>query len=395
VRLAVVSKFSPSVEGITEYARHVVRGLSARPETDQITVIANRTAADPASRRSDVEVRRVWSAGEVGLVMRILREVGRLKPDAVWYNVGLSMFGETIFSPSGFALPLITHRLGIRSIVTLHERRLDQLAELGVPDGLVRRAVLRASVRLLLLSDVVCVTTDQHRRELEQHRSPGHAQIVHLPLCGYDSPVLEPAGDPTTILMLTSHAPHKNLPTLIVAFRQLRRRLPAARLLVAGVDHPRFVGYLQSVKERYGAEPGIEWIGPVPEDSLRPLLRRATVVVVPYRVATGSSATVHQAASAGRPVIVSNLPEFRSMAEEEDLWLEFCRRGDPEHLTDALEALLTDPARRGAIARHNLESARKNSLAATTDRYVGLLQGPTASRSRTTVSGWPSGALSR
>jgi glycosyltransferase involved in cell wall biosynthesis len=395
LRLAVVSKYAPTVEGITEYGRHVVQALATRSDVEQITVIANQAGAVPREQRSRVHVRRVWRVGDASLGISILREIVMLKPDAIWYNIGLAMFGETAWAASGFLLPALTRRLGYRSVVTLHEHRLDQLAELGVPDGIVRRTGLRAAVGLLLLSDVVCVTTRQHRRDLERFRLPGQARIVHVPLCGYDEPGLEPGQEPTTALMLTSHAPHKGLPTLVEAFRQVRLRLPAARLVVAGIDHPRFPGYLQNVRRQYRSEPGIEWMGPVAADHLRATLSRATVTVAPYEVATGSSATIHQAVSVGRPVVATDLPELRSMAEEEDLWIEFFPRGSSQRLADRLISLLSDPRRCQAIARHNLASAQRNSLASTVEQYARLLQGRADARSPIVVSGWPSGALSR
>src|SRR5581483_11413017 len=164
---------------------------------------------DPGEPRSRVQVRRVWRVGNASLGIDILREIVALKPDAIWYNVGLAMFGGTAWAASGFLLPALTRRLGFRSVVTLHEHRIDQLAELGVPDGALRRAGLRTAVRLLLLSDVVCVTTRRHRQSLEGFRLPGRARVAYVPLCGYDEPSLEQGQEPATVLMLTSHAPHK------------------------------------------------------------------------------------------------------------------------------------------------------------------------------------------
>lgn len=376
MRLGVVSKYPPGMEGIAEYARHVVSSLASRPEVERITVIANREAGSSRRGVAEVDVRRVWRAGEPGLPFRILRELRTVKPDAVWYNVGLTMFGDSAFSLSGFALPAITRRLGISSIVTLHEQRVDKIADLGLPDGPWQRAGLRAAVQLLLQSDVVCVTTSNHRRALQGRRHlPGRARLVHLPLCGYAEPTIEPFPPRPTALMLTSHAPHKNLPLLLDAFRQVRRRIPSARLVVAGIDHPRYPGYLAATRRQHDDEPGVEWRGPIEACELRAAFSGATVTVVPYRATTGSSATVHQAINVGRPVVAADLPELRSMAAEEDLWIEFFRPNNPVQLAGVLEALLADPERCAAIARHNLRSAQQNSLAATTERYLQLFQG--------------------
>lgn len=396
MKLGVVSKYPPSIEGVTEYARHIVNSLASRPEVGRVTVIANRGVSDSGDTNPSIDVRRVWQAGEPGLLFRILREIRAARPDAVWYNVGLSMFGGTALSLPGFALPAITRRLGIPSIVTLHEQRINQMAELGIPDGVWRRAGLRAVVHLLLMSDVVCVTTAEHRRALQKRRTPGQARIAHLPLCGYGEPTIDPFPARPTVLMLTSHAPHKNLPLLLDAFRRVRRRIPSARLVVAGIDHPRYPGYLGEMRRQHASERGVEWTGPIEARDVRSTFSQATVTVVPYRATTGSSATAHQAINVGRPVIAADLPELRSMAVEEGLWIEFFPPNNPDRLAEALEAVLADPIRRVAIARHNLRSAQQNSLDATTERYLRLFQGSwDAARSPITVSGCASGAPSR
>ena len=49
------------------------------------------------------------------------------------------------------------------------------------------------------------------------------------------------------------------------------------------------------MRRRHLAEPGIEWRGEVAGTEIRDTFCQATVVVAPYQVTAGSSATVHQA----------------------------------------------------------------------------------------------------
>jgi glycosyltransferase involved in cell wall biosynthesis len=393
VRLAVVSKFPPAAEGISDYGQHVARSLAARPEVERVTVLANRIAKEHVDPCRAVDVRRVWRANEPGLTIRLVREIMRARPSTVWFNVSLAMFGDTAFALGGFLVPALTRRLGLRTLVTLHELPTSDLVELGVTGGASRRAGLDLAVGLLLQSDVVCVTIDGHRRLLEQRRF-GRAAIMHVPLCGYDDPELAPFPSTPTALILTSHAPHKNLPLLIEAFRRVRRNVPNARLLVAGIDHPRFPGYLGEQRARYASESGISWLGPVSDDAVRLTVSQATVVVAPYRIATGSSATVHRAIGLGRPVVATALPEFRSLADEEDLWLEFFPRNDSCALADALVDLLVNQQRCQEIARHNYRSARRNSLTTTTDTYLQLLRGVSLPRASIAISRFASGVHS-
>jgi glycosyltransferase involved in cell wall biosynthesis len=256
----------------------------------------------------------------------------------------------------------------------LHELPSGPLDALGINDGLRYRTAVASVIRLLREADVLCVTIDSFRRTLDPECSNAD-RIIHLPLCGYDEPRLEPFEGPPSALVMTSLAPHKGIENLLAAFRIARQTVTEATLVIAGIEHPRFPGYAASLRGEVGDLPGVTWLGTVADDDVGAVIRRAHVVVTPYRVATGSSATIHRALALGRPIIASDLPEFRAMAREEDLAIELVPPECPRQLAGALESLWTHPARRDAIAHHNLVSARRNSLSSTTDAYLRLLTG--------------------
>ncbi|HKY52048.1 MAG TPA: hypothetical protein VJP45_12400, partial [Candidatus Limnocylindria bacterium] len=92
--------------------------------------------------------------------------------------------------------------------------------------------------------------------------------------------------------------------------------------------------------------------------------------VVPARASTGSSGVIHRAVGHGRAVLASDLPDFRALAREEDLALEWYRAGDVTSLSEALSALLGDPARRDALVRHNDASLARLSPRRMVDAYL-------------------------
>jgi glycosyltransferase involved in cell wall biosynthesis len=391
LNIGVVSKYPPRPEGISDYGQHVAEALAQRSEVSRLTVLANQTN-DRSPKPGKVELRRVWRPNDVFLVQQVTRELLRLRPDAVWFNVSLAMFGDKIPALGGFLLPAISQRLGARTVVTLHEFPTGRLSDIGIKDGPIRRTGLWAATALLYQADVVCVTVAGARRQLAGRVASDLGRIWHVPLCGYGEPTLEPFESTPTILVLTSHAPHKNIPLLLAAFRRVRARIPDARLVLAGIDHPRFPGFLSHLHQTHGDQPGVDWRGPVATADIQQLFRRAQIVVAPYAIATGSSATVHQAIGLGRPVVATDLPEFRAIAEEENLWLEFFPRNDSDRLADALGGLLVDLARCRAIAEHNHRSALRHSLVATTEVYLQLLAGSHALPTSTSGSPSPYGA---
>ena len=284
--------------------------------------------------------------------------------------------GIAAFSLPGFALPAITNRLGIPSVVTLHEQRIGQIADLGVPDNALRRLALRIAVHLLLLSDVVCVTTAEHRRALEKRRT---SQVQHASstfrCAATANRRSEPFPERPTLLMLTSHAPHKNLPLLAGRVSDGATAY-AGRPIDRGRHRPSPLpgiprGDADAVRPRPGSSGLVQFGSPTSEPR-----SVGQPTVVPYRATTGSSATVHQAINVGRPVVSADLPELRAMAEEEDLWLDFFppeRSGAAGRGSGSVAR--PTPAAALAMAQHNLRSAQRNSLTATTDRYLRLFQG--------------------
>ncbi len=378
MKVAIVTRYPPLPEGISDYGKHVAGALAQRAEVERVTVVANRI--DQPTPRPDgaIEVRRVWRENDPWTPIQILGAIRASRADAAWFNVSLAMFGTSPAVLGSFLLPGLIRRLGLRSIVTLHELPSTDLSQVGFRDGRVRRLGLSLALNLLRQADTVCVTIDGFRQRLGSGRDDD--RMVYLPLSGYADPELAPFVGPPTILILTSHAPHKNLQLLVEAFRLVRAAIPTARLLVAGIDHPRYPGYLAEVKRSYPAEPGVSWLGALSDKAVAAELCSAWIVVAPYRVVTGSSATIHRAIAAGRPVVATDLPEFRAMAAEEDLWLEYFPRDDGPALGAALTSLLADPERRAAMAERNYRSAQRNSLSATADAYIRLFRG-TAPRS--------------
>jgi glycosyltransferase involved in cell wall biosynthesis len=62
------------------------------------------------------------------------------------------------------------------------------------------------------------------------------------------------------------------------------------------------------------------------------------------------------------------------MADQYGLALRFFPPGDQGALKNALRELLAAPEQRAAMAQHNLEQVRADSLAGVVDRYVAVFQ---------------------
>jgi phosphatidylinositol alpha-mannosyltransferase len=212
------------------------------------------------------------------------------------------------------------------------------------------------------------VTLDRYRRTLlRQHRA---RNVRHIPHGAWEAPRPLPETAEENILVLGTFGPHKDPQLVADAVAVLRSRRPGLRLLLAGAAHPRYPGFLDPARYARQLGEAFEWLGYVPAEQLAAVFARTAAAVLPARAASGSSGVLYRAAGFGRPVLVSDLPDYRALAGEEDLRLVWFSPGDARGLAEALDGLLSDPARRAALAGHNLCAVARRTPAATAAAYL-------------------------
>src|SRR5207253_11130775 len=152
------------------------------------------------------------------------------------------------------------------------------------------------------------------------------------------------------ILAFGKWGTYKRLETLLESFANILERLPQAPLVIAGSDHPATPGYMESVARRFHDCPRIEFRGYVAEEDIPELFRTASVVVMPYNSATGASRVAHLACQYGLPIISADIPDFREMADDENIAISFFQVGNPRDLPPAIVPLPEAPARQREMA---------------------------------------------
>jgi glycosyltransferase involved in cell wall biosynthesis len=376
MHLAVISAFPPKLTGLGQYGWHVTHGLAARAGFATITVLAEAFdgAADEAG---PVRVRRVWRRDDAGSLPALWRALWEARPDVLWFNTGMAMFGRSRrVNFMALMTPLLARRARIPVVTTLHEVfETVHARDLGMQNGAITTLGAQLATRMLLASNVVCVTLGQYARLLRA-RYNAH-NVRHLPLGTYTAATLLPRpahAPPRDVLFFSHHAPHRGLETLLAAFNTVRARCPGATLTIAGSDHARFPGYLGSVRATANRQSGLRWRGPQAEAALPALFADSTLVALPYLATTGSSSVMFRAAAHGRPLLVSDLPDLRVAAAEANLRVNFAPPGDAEAWGERLAALLADGALRRAQAEHNVHAVGGLTLAATCARYEALLK---------------------
>jgi glycosyltransferase involved in cell wall biosynthesis len=361
MQLAIVTPYPPGVTGIGQYGYHVSRLLAQSGLFTRITVLTGRPKiSGPVQAPAPIQIEYAWEPDRVGAAWSIVQRLRETKPDLVWFNLGASIFGRSpLANVSGFFAPMWARKLGFPTVVTLHELvELADLHALNAPGGLLAPYGARLLTQVALQADVVCLTMRRYAKWLSTHGSA--LQYVHIPIGAYHQPEILEEGKARALLFFTTLAPFKGLETLLEAFHSLRASYPDLSLTIAGAQHARFPEYARRLRQTVENMPGIHWLGEVREENVRELFRCTQIVVLPYTASTGSSSVLYQAATWGRSIVASDLPETRAVAHESGLDINLFQRGNADNLAMQIKAQLDAPGQRRRQVENNFAAIQRN-----------------------------------
>jgi glycosyltransferase involved in cell wall biosynthesis len=155
---------------------------------------------------------------------------------------------------------------------------------------------------------------------------------------------------------------------------EIVNQVPNAALVVAGTNHPRAPGYLESLQQRWLGRDHVSFRGYVAEEELPALFAAASVLVLPYSSTAGASGVVYQACQYGLPMVAADIPEIVDIAQEEGIAIEFYSRGDGHALASQLIRVLTSDKLRRGMCSQNLQAAQKIPMSQVTDGYLRLFR---------------------
>jgi hypothetical protein len=78
----------------------------------------------------------------------------------------------------------------------------------------------------------------------------------------------------------------------------------------------------------------------------------------------------HLACQYGVPIVCADLPDFRQMAQGEELAIEFYRAGDGDDLADCLIRFLENPEKQHAMAAQNFAAALRMTMPNIVQKYL-------------------------
>ena len=223
-------------------------------------------------------------------------------------------------------------------VVTIHDLiHLNQPRRRGIERLYAITMIGRAVKKARAILTVSRAVADQIAE-----RYPGSAAKIAVTPNGVDER-FRPAGEPApgdTFLFVGNDKPHKNLETLLAAFRAARAAKPRLQLLLAGGAR--------------SAEAGVSSLGFVDDAALLELYRRSLALIQPS-IEEGFGLPVLEAMASGLPVIASNAPALREVAG--GAALHFHSR-DSEELARSMLRVAEDAELRSRMRSDGLIRAR-------------------------------------
>jgi glycosyltransferase involved in cell wall biosynthesis len=373
MKICLVTAFPPSRRGLNEYGFHIARELGRDPLLS-LTVLGDEIE-DGAAELDGFEVIRCWRFDALSNPVKLWRAIHDIKPDVVWFNLLFSTFGnKPVAAFGGLTVPVLSRLTGRYTHVTLHHLMDNiDLKDAGVRFPRLYRAAGYAATRMLLMANSISVLLPAYRRTLiDKYRG----ENVHFRAHGILSARPEPPdfslrGNPEhRILAFGKWGTYKRLDLLIEAFHELAERMPNVKLVIAGSNHPMTPGYVEGIAEQLKDDPRVEFTGYVAEEDLPKLFCTSSFLVLPYSSATGASGVAHLACEFGVPIVSAGIQDFREMAWDEGIAIEFYETGNAQDLAERMHALLNDDEKMREMSEQNFSAALRMTMPQIIRQYL-------------------------
>lgn len=381
MRVSLVTSFPPSRGDLNEYGYHVACALRDDPRVD-LTILADD---GPSEEVGGFHVQRCWRFDSLFNPVRLLGAIRESNPDVVWFNIGFSTFARSpVAAFLALTVPALTRRLGYYTHITLHTvfERIN-LEDAGVRFPGLYRTAGRIATRLLLLSGDMSVLLPSFQKEILSNYGVSTDRVQARPHGTFGevkgARVLElelphSASADRIILAFGYWGTYKKVDLLLDSIDTIRRSVPNAVLVIAGTNHPSAPGYLESLQEKWRGHPGIRFLGYVPETELDALFKSASILVLPYSSAAGTSGVVHQACQYGLPMVAAAIPEIVEIAHEENIAVEFYEPADGAGLANQLIRHLSSENLRRSFSEQNLRAAQGTPIAQVVNDYLRFFE---------------------
>jgi glycosyltransferase involved in cell wall biosynthesis len=247
------------------------------------------------------------------------------------------------FGPDALSARHIAADLGVPLVVSMHGYDVTERDRELVRNAL-GRSYLRGRRQLKRTASLLLPVSDFLRSVMLSKGWPAERVITHY--SGVDtrfwSPGAEGMGMGTDMTFVGRLVPLKGADLVLNAFRHIASRHETTRLHIVG-DGPERARLEDLARGRF--EDRVVFHGSQDRATVRELVRRSRVVVVPSRTAYGRQEALNlvslEAASCAVPVVASDSGGLREAVQDRETGLLF-REDDARAFAEAIDALLAD-----------------------------------------------------
>lgn len=333
--------FLPSIGGVEVFSARLLPALAARGH--EITVVAghHRAGLPEVTDFAGVTVRRflfhpLLAANDLERVASVLAQVTHLKRELAPDIVHLNTLGPSVL------FHLRTQVAPAPVLLTMHSPVMQDTTR---PDTLYGQGLYAAT---WINCNSNAVRADLCRL------APALCPRTSVTYYGMHPPSLPPSPlprDAPVVLAYGRLVRDKGFDIAVRAFADVVKRVPAARLVLAGEGAAR--EELEQLVSSYGITSSVEFRGAVPPEAVPALINAASVVVVPSRWDEPFGLVALEAALMARPVVATRAGGLAEVVEH-GITGFVIEKDDVVALAEAVVHLFDDPGeadRMGSAAR--------------------------------------------
>lgn len=240
----------------------------------------------------------------------------------------------------------------------------------GSPIGGTRKVIATRAARLTYsLADRIISVSNAAKKRLAETWNVDQSKIEVIPN-GVDTLLFRPdydprpvrhkfgLGDDPVVAFVGGFQPWHGLDLLLDSFVEVRRRIPRARLLLAGDGRAR--GSIEEKIAQLSLAGAVTITGLVPQSEIPRILAAADVAVAPYprlpREMWFSPLKLYEYMACGKAIIASRSGQSAEVIRDGETGI-LVAPGDPFDLGQAVVRLLNDPAERSRLGNNARKAA--------------------------------------
>jgi glycosyltransferase involved in cell wall biosynthesis len=382
LKVALVSKFSPTREGGVEYFCNLANSVSTLCPAVGIANLDQN--APPVERNSRFNVLRVWKLNSLSYPFRILKTCLRLRPNVVHVNHEYMMYGKPFYGTLMSVLLLLLKIARRPTVLTLH----SVVPHESVWNGFFRRygsqrlapvktlfflawtkLTLRLSSHVIVHSQASkSILSNQYGYKSRNISVIGHGIEASIAMSRSTAKEFLGFGGRKVVLNFGYIHQKKGIEHIIRAMGEVSSAYPEALLVVAGGPHVshaarpnEFREYVdklsKAIQDTHVEGNVVLKTGYIPDELLPIYFSAADVVALPYVEQFGTSGVLARAMAAGRAVVATRVNPFFEIIEDGVNGLLV----DPEshsQLSNAIVRLLDNSILRESLGNNLKNSAR-------------------------------------